>query len=305
MTPRPLRLATRGSPLALFQSELVAAKLEALDPTRHVELVVVATRGDVRSDLPIAAFGERGIFVAEVERAVLDGRADVAVHSAKDLPAGAPPEGLVLAAVPERIDARDALCGLALADLAVGAPLATGAPRRRAQLAAVRPDLDFVELRGNIATRLDRIPEGGSAVVAMAALVRLGLVDRVAEVLEPATMLPQVGQGAIAVRCREDDPGSLELLSAIDDPEAHRCVAAERAFLARLGGGCEAPVGAYATPAGDGLLQLEGLVASRDGVAVIRRAGKGRDPEALGTAVAEAIASAEGGAALLDVPGGP
>ncbi|MCU1492603.1 MAG: hydroxymethylbilane synthase [Acidimicrobiaceae bacterium] len=297
-----LRLATRGSPLARFQAGLVSALLLAEEPGLAVEIVVVETTGDRQRDLPISSFGEHGIFVAEVEQAVLDGRADVAVHSAKDLPAGAPPEGLVLASVPDRADPRDALCGRALAQLAPGSLVATGSVRRRSQLAGLRPDLRFTDLRGNIATRLERVPDGGAVVVAMAALHRLGLTERASEVLSIEAMLPQVGQGAIALRCRVDDGDTLELLGLIDETRAHRCVLAERAFLAHLGGGCEAPVGAHATVAGDdpgAEIQLEGLVASEDGTTIIRRRGSGSDPVALGTAVARQISLADGGDELL------
>ncbi len=171
-----------------------------------VELVVIATSGDQRRDVPVWELGGQGVFVKEVQAAVLDGRADVAVHSAKDLPSWTP-EGLVLAAITERADPRDALVGTRLADLQPGAQVATGSVRRRAQLAWVRPDLTFTGLRGNIGTRLERVPDGGAVVVAAAALARLGLLDRAAEILPTAVMLPQVGQGAIGVECRAGDDG--------------------------------------------------------------------------------------------------
>jgi hydroxymethylbilane synthase len=294
-----LRLATRGSPLALFQSELVAAKLAGATG-EGVELVVVETSADRRADLPISAFAGQGAFVAEVEVAVLEGRADVAVHSAKDLPAGWPVPGLVLAAVPERADPRDVLVGSRLDDLAPGALVATGAARRRAQLAWLRPDLGFVELRGNIGTRLARVPPGGAAVVAMAALERLGLRERAAEVLPVSVLLPQVGQGAIACRCREDDIATRAVLALVDDQVAHRALDAERAFLARLGGGCDAPVGAYATPltaGSSGGMRLEAMVAARDGHGLVRVMVEGCDPGALGESAFEALA--ERGAMVL------
>jgi len=298
-----LRLATRASPLARFQADLVASRLRAIDPGREVEIVVVETTGDQRADVPISAFAEHGVFVVEVERAVLDGAADVAVHSAKDLPAGSPPEGLVLAAVPDRVDARDALVGRPLAALAPGATVATGAVRRRAQLAAARPDLDFAELRGNIATRLERVPAGGAVVVALAALLRLGLEGRAAEVLPTSVVLPQVGQAAIALRCRLDDAEAFERLAAIDDLAAHRSVLAERAFLARLGGGCDAPVGAHASPVDPsdpgGELAIEGLIASEDGSTVLRRSAQGRDPEVLGASLASQLVDLDGGDRLV------
>ncbi|MDA8292631.1 MAG: hydroxymethylbilane synthase, partial [Actinomycetota bacterium] len=229
---RVLRLATRGSPLARVQADLVAARLRVADPTVAVEVVVVETAGDRRTDVPISSFSGQGVFVVEVERAVLEGVADVAVHSAKDLPSGDPPPGLVLASVPDRADARDALVGSTLGGLAPGATVATGAARRRAQLASARPDLAFEELRGNMATRLARVPAGGAVVVALAALLRLGLGERAAEVLPTSVVLPQVGQGALALRCREGDADAIERAGAIDDASAHRAVRAERAFLA-------------------------------------------------------------------------
>ncbi|MGA8296599.1 MAG: hydroxymethylbilane synthase, partial [Acidimicrobiales bacterium] len=231
-SPRTLRLATRGSPLALEQTRRVAERFGRLDPVVPTEVVVVKTRGDRDAEQPIRELGRDGVFVAEVEYAVLEGSADIAVHSAKDLPSASPLVGLVLAAVPERVDARDALVGNALSALGPGALVATGSARRRAQLAWARPDLGFVELRGNIATRLTRIPEGGAAVIAVAALERLGLGVEAAEVLSSDVVLPQVGQGALALRCRLDDDEARDLCAAIDDPAMHRAVDAERAFLA-------------------------------------------------------------------------
>ena len=183
---------------------------------------------------PVWELGGQGVFVKEVQAAVLDGRADMAVHSAKDLPSSTP-EGLVLAAVTARADPRDALVGSRLDDLAPGARVATGSVRRRAQLAWIRPDLTFTGLRGNIATRLDRVPEGGALVVASAALERLGLAGRAAEILPVAVMLPQVGQGAIGVECRAGDDDARAALEAVDDPDTRTEVTAERAYLARLG----------------------------------------------------------------------
>ena len=213
--------------------------------TLEVELIVVETTGDSRQDIPISDLGGQGMFVKEVQAAVLARRADIAVHSAKDLPSVTAP-GLTLGAVPIRADPRDALVGSTLAGLQPGALVATGSARRRAQLAWLRPDLTFAGLRGNMATRLDRVPGGGAIVVAVAALQRLGWSARADEVLDVSVMLPQVGQGAIGVECRSDDDQTIAVLAAIDDPEARLAVEAERAFLARLGGGCTLPVGAYA-----------------------------------------------------------
>lgn len=285
---RRFRIATRGSALALRQTELVRARLEV--PT---EVVVVATRGDLDQEAPIRALGGTGMFVKEVQEAVLEGGADLAVHSAKDLPPR-PPAGLVLAAVPERGDPRDALVGAKLRDLPTGARVATGSARRRAQLAAARPDLTFAELRGNLPTRLARAEAFAAVVVAAAALDRLRLAGRAAERLPPSVMLPQVGQGAIAVECRADDREARIALAAIDDPVAATAVAAERAFLDELGGGCTLPCGALAEGG-----VLTGMLASGDGRIVLRATDRGTDPDDLGRRVARRLAEL-GGAELLE-----
>lgn len=308
---RPLRLATRGSPLALRQCDLVAQALHAAVPDLAVEQVVVSTEGDRRGQVPLVEIGGRGIFVKEVQAAVLAGRADVAVHSAKDLPSE-PTPGLVLASVPQRADVRDALVGAALADLPPGACVATGSVRRRAQLADLRPDLTFTELRGNMARRVAAAGDGGVAavLVAVAALERLEMLERIAQVLPVAVMLPQAGQGAIALECRAEDHHAAVLVGMVDDAGAHRCVAAERALLAHLGGSCALPFGAYAQGAGPpdhltpaagsaaGALLLSGLVASGDGHVIVRASASGTDPGTLGAAVAHALLVERGGAAL-------
>jgi hydroxymethylbilane synthase len=296
--PRPLRVATRGSELARWQATRVAELLGD-----DVELVIVTTSGDTRSEVPIHAVGGTGIFVKEVQQAVLDGRADLAVHSAKDLPASGTPEGIVLMAVPERADPRDVLVGSTLADLPAGARVATGSVRRRAQLAALRPDLTFAELRGNIATRLEHAADFDAIVVAAAALERLGLTDRATEYLEPSVMLPQVGQGALAVECRTDDTGTHARLAAIDDMLAHAAVGAERAFLAQLGGGCDLPVGALAVVDG-GEIVVEALLAAADGHVVLRATARDASPMAAGMAVAADLMD-RGGRSLLDEDGNP
>ena len=273
-----LRIATRGSALARWQAEEVSRLLRAANPACQVELVVVDTVGDRRQDVPVWEMGGQGVFVKEVQTAVIEGRADLAVHSAKDLPS-APAPGLILAALPCRADPRDAVVGVSLADLGAGAVVATGSVRRRAQLASLRPDLTFTGLRGNIATRLERVPAGGAVIVALAALQRLGLADRATEILDPTVMLPQVGQGAIAVECRADDPDTAAALATIDDRAVHVAVAAERGFLAHLGGGCDLPVGAYARFGVDGgPLVVEGLMASLDGRVVLRSFSAGDMP---------------------------
>jgi hydroxymethylbilane synthase len=256
-----LRVATRASRLAQWQANSVADLLRAADSELHVELVLVTTTGDVRTDVPLHAVGGQGVFVKEVQQAVLAGEADLAVHSAKDLPSGPPPEGLVLGAIPPRGDPRDALVGRRLDELAPGATVATGSVRRQAQLAARRPDLVFTDLRGNIDTRLGKVPEGGAIVVAQAALERLGAADRAAEVLGVTTMVPQVGQGALAVECRSDDHASRARLAGIEAAVDRGFVNLERAFLAELGGGCDLPVGAHARLDADGQVVLHAFLA--------------------------------------------
>jgi hydroxymethylbilane synthase len=238
-----LRLATRGSRQALGQSRAVAASVTAATG-RPVDLVTIETTGDVRVDVPLHQIGGQGVFVKEVQRAVLDGRADLAVHSAKDLQS-AQADGLVLAAFCERRDPRDALIGGDLASLAEGCTVATGSVRRRAQLRRVRPDLRFAELRGNIDSRLSKIPDGGAIVMAVAALDILGMTDRIAEVLAVRDFVPAVGQGCVAVECRDDDVATRDALRAIDHSETRHAVEVERAFLAELGSGCSMPVGAH------------------------------------------------------------
>ncbi len=264
--------------------------------------MVVQTTGDTLVDVPVARLGGQGAFVKEVQLAVLDGRADVAVHSAKDLPSLTPP-GLVLACVPERADPRDALVGSTLEALSSGATVATGSVRRRAQLAWLRPDLTFCDLRGNMATRLERALEVGVGVLAWAALQRLGLSAQVTEVIDVRTMLPQVGQGALAVECRAGDQAVLELLAAVDDPVAHSAVRAERAFLGALGGGCTLPLGALAFLSDDGTqLSIDGFLASRDGRILLRRcvAGPKSEPDALGRRLSAVLLDECGGRALDD-----
>ncbi len=298
MTPLALRAATRGSALARRQTSIVAGLLAEAGGVAP-EPVVVSTTGDRQPDDPIHAMGGKGVFVKEVQAAVLDGRADIAVHSAKDLPSSTP-EGLVLAAVPRRGDPRDALVGCRLAELPAGATVATGSVRRRAQLAWTRPDLAFAELRGNIATRLNKAAAFDAIVMAAAALQRLGLEPDLLEVLEPDVFVPQAGQGAIAVECRADDRAVLETLLAIEHEPSRRAVDAERAFLAELGGDCSLPAGAHATGTAGGGLELTGLLASLDGKVLIRDTRRGRDPETLGRAVARHLLDHRGGRKLLE-----
>ncbi len=288
-----LRAATRGSRLARLQTDLVA-RLLGLD----VEAVVVDTQGDQRTDVPIWELGGRGVFVKEVQAAVLDGRADFAVHSAKDLPSSTL-SGLALASVPERADARDALVGARLDALPVGALIGTGSVRRRAQLAWLRPDLTFAGLRGNMDTRLAKAGDFAAIVVAAAALDRLGRAADVAEILPEGVMVPQVGQGALAIECRADDHGTMAALAALEHGPSRRAVDAERAWLAEVGGGCDLPVGAHATVAPDGRLTLTAVIATADGRVVLRHTAEGDEPVELGRRLARHLLDDAGGASLL------
>ena len=298
---RPLRAATRGSALARWQAEHIASLLAAAHPGVEVELVVVETAGDRRLDVPIWEMGGKGVFATEVQAAVLEGRADLAVHSGKDLPS-LPTDGLVLAAVPTRGDARDALVGSTLDALPPGARIGTGSVRRRAQLANLRPDLTFGGLRGNMATRLAKAADFDAIVVASVAFERLGLGQHLTEVLEPSVLLPQVAQGALAVECRTDDAELRGLLAGVEDPLSRRCVDAERGFLAELGGDCNLPAGANATFTTDGRLRVDALLASLDGRIVLRHSVEGAadaDPADLGRSVARHLVGPAGGAALV------
>jgi hydroxymethylbilane synthase len=277
--------------------EVRHALLDAVHDDLDHEAVVVTTSGDRDHSRPLAEIGGKGVFVKEVQAAVLDGRADLAVHSAKDLPSTTP-DGLVIAAVPLRADPRDALVGRRLADLPPGARIATGSARRRSQLANHRPDLTFVGLRGNMDTRIAAAAEHGAVVVALAALERLGRADEVAEVLDPGIVLPQAGQGTLAVECRADDAATRALLATIDHEPSHRTLLAERAFLEELGGDCDIPAGAFAEVEDDGL-RVRGVVASLDGHVVIRHTETGTDPAAAGRSVARFLLDDAGGSAIL------
>ncbi len=301
-----VRLATRGSPLARRQTEIVAELLRRAHPGLEVEPVVVRTRGDRDASAPLDEIGGQGVFVTEVEAAVSDGRADAAVHSAKDMPSTMA-DHVVLGAVPPRADARDGLVGCTLAALPPGGLVATGSARRRAQLAYLRPDLVFTQLRGNMARRVAVGQSGdvSAVVVAVAALERLGWQGKLSDVLDPMDVLPQAGQGAVAVQCRADDERTRRLLAAVDDEPSHRALRAERAVLAALGGSCTVPVGAFAETAGAGAgVRVSGLVASGDGRTLIRMVRQGEDPVAVGTELARALL-AGGGAAIEGFDGAP
>jgi hydroxymethylbilane synthase len=276
--------------------------------TRHpgliVDQVIVDTKGDQIGDVPLDRIGGQGVFVKEVQLAVMEDRADAAVHSAKDLPTATPVE-LVVGAVPERADPRDALVGCSMADLPPGAVIATGSARRRAQLANWRPDLTFVELRGNMATRLARAGDGSvhAVVVAMAALERLEWTDRATEILSPTRLLPQVGQGAIAAEYRRDRPEVGAMLDAVDHPTSHLALDTERAFLAALGGGCTAPVAGWAEVEAGGSIRIRGMVASPDGRVMVSTELSGDDPRSLGAALAEQLLERCGGVSVAETLG--
>lgn len=292
-----LRIATRESPLALWQARRVCQLLEAANPGLTTELVAMSTVADRDQESSIAEIGGKGLFAKEVQTAVLRDRADVAVHSAKDLPAITPP-GLILAAVPSRGDCRDALVGAGIEQLSPGSVVGTGSNRRRVQMADLCPGVAFAELRGNMATRLDKAGSFHAIVVAAAALQRLGLADHITEILDPAVFIPQVGQGALGIECRSGDSATLALLATIDDPVTNREVTAERAFLVELGGDCTLPAGAHAITGEDGELTMSAIlsnsevVPSEDGLSRFERANlervtlRGHDAVALGTEVA-------------------
>ncbi len=291
-----LRLATRRSPLALLQARYVQARLAALDVA--AELVLVETHGDVTTDVPLSRLGGQGVFAVEVQRCVLRGEADVAVHSAKDLPSATPPD-LRLTCVPERRDPIDVLVGRSLAGLGPGATVATGSPRRRALLLERRPALHVVELRGNMAPRLASAGRDGVDAVgaAAAALARRGEASRISERLDPDWFVPQVGQGSLALETRRDDDATALSLAPLNDLDAFEALAAERAFLHELGAGCSVPAGAYATwRAGE--LYLSGLMIAFDGSRSVRHQIMGRDPESLGRKLARTLRDDRDGASL-------
>ncbi len=263
-----LKIATRQSPLALWQAEHIRARLEALHTGLNVELVTFVTQGDKILDTPLAKIGGKGLFVKELEAALLDGRADLAVHSMKDVPM-ALPEGLSLAVICEREDPLDAFVSNTYAsfqDLPQGAKVGTSSLRRKCQILKARPDLEIIDLRGNVGTRLSKLDAGqyDAIILASAGLKRLGLSERIRHTLAPEVSLPAVGQGALGLECRTNDQAVLELILPLMDDETNVCVRAERAFNAYLEGGCQVPIAGYATLK-DGQLSMEGRVGSVDG----------------------------------------
>jgi hydroxymethylbilane synthase len=300
-----VRIATRKSPLALWQARHVGALLQAAHPGLSVSFVEMSTEGDRFLSAPLSAVGGKGLFVKEIEQALIDERADLAVHSLKDMTSVLPP-GLLLAAVPTREDPRDAFCsprGLRLESLPQGARVGTSSLRRSCLLRAWRPDLEIVSLRGNVQTRLARTRELelAGAVLAYAGLRRLGLESEVTEVLSVERSLPAVGQGVLAIECREADARVRGLLQALEDGTTRSAVRAERALLARLEGGCTVPLAGYATVEGDEV-HLRGMVGRPDGTRVVsgERRGPVAEAQALGEALAEELLSRGAGEILRD-----
>jgi hydroxymethylbilane synthase len=291
---KPLRIGTRGSPLALWQAHHVADRLRPLAAPRPVELVEIETVGDRVRDQALSQIGGDGVFTKEIQNALLADTVDMAVHSLKDLPTAAV-GGLILAAVPARGPAGDVLVSRRHArfdDLPRGATVATSSLRRRSQALHRRPDLNLVNLRGNVETRLRKLDEMNldAIILAQAGLERLGLADHVTEVLDPTWMLPAVGQGALGLECRADDAVTRVLLHVLNDEPTRQAVLAERAMLRALGGGCLVPVGA-ATRIQDGVLRLHGAVLSPDGTRCVadEAAGPSADAEDVGRRLAQAL----------------
>lgn len=292
----PLRIVSRGSELALWQSRAVERALAAADPALEVTIEVVRTTGDRILDVPLAKIGDKGLFTKELDTALLAGEADLAVHSLKDVPTRLP-EGLVLAAVTEREDPRDVILARSgvpgeLLALPRGARVGTSSLRRRAQLRGLRPDLDIVDLRGNLNTRLAKLDSGAydAIILAAAGVLRLGWADRISCWLEPASWLPAVGQGALAIVTRSDDSATRARLHDLHHAEAAAATTAERTLLAALEGGCQVPIGALAEVRG-GTLTLDALVADLEGSRILRRSESGPPDRAreIGLRVAEAL----------------
>lgn len=300
-----LRLGTRGSALARAQTAQVAERLKALNPGLDVEEVIVRTRGDALLGSPIHELGGKGLFVKEIEDALLQDEIDAAVHSLKDLPSEMP-EGLILAAIPEREEPWDALVsrgGESVRGLAPGSRVGTSSLRRIAQIRRYRRDLEIVELRGNVDTRLEKVAAGDveAAVLALAGLKRLGLEERATESLAPELMLPAAGQGALAIETREDDAATRGLMGGLEHPETKRAVTAERAVMARLEGGCQLPLAVFAEMRKAGF-QIKARLASVDGEQLVEKERTGAPGDAMSMAgdLAEDVLSSGGAEILRD-----
>lgn len=294
MVDNVLRIATRQSPLALWQAHYVKQRLEACHPQLKVELVPMVTRGDIILDTPLAKVGGKGLFVKELELALLEGRADIAVHSMKDVPVEFP-EGLGLVTICERDDPRDAFVSnnfTSLDDLPAGSVVGTSSLRRQCQIAERRPDLVIRSLRGNVGTRLGKLDNGDydAIILAVAGLNRLGLQERIRFALPAEVSLPAVGQGAVGIECRLDDEKTQTLLASLNHDETAIRVRAERAMNMRLEGGCQVPIGSYAE-LNNGELWLRALVGAPDGSVLVRgeRRGKPEDAEVMGISLAEEL----------------
>ena len=289
-----LRIATRQSRLALWQAEHVAALLRNKHPGLNVQLVPMSTQGDRILDRPLADIGGKGLFIKELELAMSEHRADIAVHSMKDVPSDMPP-GFTLAAMLPRADPRDAFVSSRyknFASLPQGARVGTSSLRRQCQLKHVRPDLELITLRGNVDTRLRKLDEDhyDAIILAAAGLIRLGLESRISEYFGPDQSVPAVGQGIIGIECRDDDARNIEYVRALNDSEAWQCASAERAFAQRLEGSCQSPIAGFATLNGD-QLQLHAVIGSPDGREMYRGSQQGAvaDAEAIGVELAEAL----------------
>jgi len=296
MTIQTLRIATRKSPLALWQAEHVRSRLQAAHPGLRVDLVRMTTQGDKILDSPLAKIGGKGLFVKELEEGLLDDRADLAVHSMKDVPVELPP-GLHVAVICEREDPRDAFVSgryRQLSELPPGARVGTSSLRRQCQLKERRPDLRVIALRGNVNTRLAKLERGefDAVILAAAGLLRLGFKDRITSYLQPEESLPAIGQGAVGIECRREDPAVNALLRVLDHADTHTRVSAERAMNHRLQGGCQVPIAGHAVLHGDSL-HLRGLVGAPDGTRVIRGEIRGprSEPGRLGIALADELLS--------------
>ncbi|WP_336367431.1 hydroxymethylbilane synthase [Marinobacter sp. C2H3] len=309
MPKRTLRIATRGSALALWQAEHIRSELERLHDHIGVELVVIKTQGDKILDVPLAKIGGKGLFVKELEEAMLDGRADLAVHSMKDVPM-AFPEGLGLVAICEREDPTDAFVSnhyASVDDLPRGAVVGTASLRRESQLRAHRPDLVINVLRGNVNTRLAKLDAGDydAIILASSGLKRLGFEARIRNCMPDTLSLPAVGQGALGIECRLDDRELRDLLAPLDHPDTADRVRAERALNRRLEGGCQVPIAAYALLEDNDTLWLRGLVGSVDGREIFRAEGRAhrRDGEQLGRDLAEQLLAQGADRVLADIYG--
>ncbi|MEQ8860630.1 MAG: hydroxymethylbilane synthase [Pseudomonadales bacterium] len=302
MSMKELVIATRESPLALWQAEFVKAALEAAHPGLRVSLLGMRTQGDRWLSSPLSEVGGKGLFIKELEQALLDGRADLAVHSMKDVPAHLP-DGFVLPVIAYRDDVRDALVSAAdggVAGLPAGSRVGSASLRRQAQLRARRPDLDVSPIRGNVGTRLSKLDSGeyDALLLASAGLRRLGLEARISEHLSVDDSMPSAGQGALGIECLAAAAEVRELLGVLDDAAVNACVSAERAVSAGLGADCSAPLGAYAERHGD-RLHLRAVLGTVDGSRLLRAEATGSDPGAVGAEVVELLL-AQGAAAILD-----